>query len=63
MKIGVVTGDDIMPQLDQMLERGIPFTNMDTGEPLSAVRSRVQSANVYFGAFPIAEALCRAPAL
>jgi hypothetical protein len=30
MKIGVVTGDDIMPQLDQMLERGIPFANMDT---------------------------------
>jgi hypothetical protein len=59
MKIGVVTGDDIMPQLDQMLERGIAFTNMDTGEPLSSIRSRVQSANVYFGAFPIADALCR----
>jgi hypothetical protein len=59
MKIGVVTGDDIMPQLDQMLERGVSFTNMDTGEPLSAIRSRVQSANVYFGAFPIAEALSR----
>jgi hypothetical protein len=59
MKIGVVTGDDIMPQLDQMLERGIAFTNMDTDEPLSPIRSRVQSANVYFGAFPIADALCR----
>jgi hypothetical protein len=59
MKIGVVRGDDIMPQLDQMLERGIAFTNMDTGEPLSSIRSRVQSANVYFGAFPIADALCR----
>jgi Acyclic terpene utilisation family protein AtuA len=59
MKIGVVTGDDIMPQLDQMLERGVAFANMDTGEPLSLIRSRVQSANVYFGAFPIADALCR----
>lgn len=59
LKIGVVTGDDIMPQLDQMLDRGIPFTNMDTGEPLSVIRSQVQSANVYFGAFPIADALCR----
>jgi hypothetical protein len=57
MKIGVVTGDDIMPQLDQMLESGLCFTNMDTGEPLSAIRGRVQSANVYFGGFPIAEAL------
>jgi hypothetical protein len=59
MKIGVVTGDDIMPQLDQMLERGLSFTNMDTGDPLNTIRPRVQSANVYFGAFPIAEALSR----
>jgi hypothetical protein len=59
MKIGVVTGDDIMPQLDQMLESGLCFTNMDTGESLSAIRGRVQSANVYFGAFPIADALSR----
>lgn len=59
LKIGVVTGDDIMPRLDELLDRGIEFTNLDTGEPLSSVRSQVQSANVYFGAFPIAEALCR----
>jgi hypothetical protein len=59
IKIGVVTGDDIMPELDRMLESGIPFNSMDTGEPLSSIRSRVQSANVYFGAFPIADALCR----
>ncbi len=31
MKIGVVTGDDIMPQLDQMLERGIAFRRYDCG--------------------------------
>jgi hypothetical protein len=30
---------------------------MDTGAPLSTVRDRVSSANVYLGAFPIAEAL------
>jgi hypothetical protein len=59
MKIGVVTGDDIMPQLDEMLQRGTAFTNLDTGEPLSTIRSRVQSANVYLGAFSIAEALSR----
>jgi Acyclic terpene utilisation family protein AtuA len=59
MKVGVVSGDDIMPQLDQLLDRGVPFTNLDTGEPLSAIRAQVQSANVYFGAFPIAEALCQ----
>jgi hypothetical protein len=58
-KIGVVTGDDILPRLDEFLDRGVELKNLDTGEPLSAVRSEVQSANVYFGAFPIAEALCR----
>ena len=59
VKIGVVTGDDIMPRLDELLDRGIALANLDTGEPLSAVRAQVQSANVYFGAFPIAEALCQ----
>jgi acyclic terpene utilization AtuA family protein len=59
VKIGVVTGDDIMPRLDKFLGRGIDLTNLDTGEPLSAIRAQVQSANVYFGAFPIAEALCQ----
>jgi len=59
VKVGVVSGDDIMPRLDELLERGVPFTNLDTGEPLSVIRNQVQSANAYFGAFPIAEALCR----
>ena len=58
VKIGVVTGDDIMPRLGEFLDRGIELRNLDTGEPLSAIWSQVQSANVYFGAFPIAEALC-----
>lgn len=60
MKIGVVTGDDITSRIDEFLERGVDLKNLDTGEPLSAVRRQVQSANVYFGAFPIADALCQA---
>jgi hypothetical protein len=57
LKLGVVTGDDILPRLDELLGRGVELRNMDTGEPLSAVRDRVQSANVYLGAWPIVEAL------
>ncbi len=57
VKVGVVAGDDIMGSLDEFLERGITLKNMDTGEPLSTIRDRVQSANVYFGAWPIADAL------
>jgi hypothetical protein len=59
MKIGVVTGDDIMPRLDEFLDRGIELANLDTAEPLMTARTQVKSANVYFGAFPIAEALCQ----
>src|SRR5205085_3626298 len=59
LKIGTVTGDDIMNRLDELLARGIELRNMETGEPLSAVRERVQSANAYLGAWPIVEALRR----
>ena len=57
VRIGIVTGDDIMARLDEMLSRGIELRNMDTGEPLSSVRDSIQSANVYLGAAPMVEAL------
>ena len=57
LKIGIVTGDDILDQIDDLLARGIELRNMDTDEPLQSVRDRVQSANVYLGAAPIVEAL------
>ncbi len=56
-KVAIVAGDDILGRLDEFIAAGIPLKNMDTGQPLSTVRDRVQSANVYFGAFGIAEAL------
>src|ERR1700755_311276 len=39
VKIGIVTGDDIMPRLDAFLDKGVAIDNMDTGEPLSAIRA------------------------
>ncbi len=57
VKVGVVEGDDISGRLDDFLREGILLENMETGEPLTAIRDRVQSANVYFGAWPIVEAL------
>ncbi len=56
-KIGVVTGDDILPRLDEFAEKGIEITNMETGEPLADIRDKVQSANVYLGAEGLVEAL------
>lgn len=57
LKIGVVLGDDILGQVDTFLTQGAKLENMETKEPLSSVRSSLISANVYFGAFPIVEAL------
>jgi CBS domain-containing protein len=56
-RVGVVTGDDILERLDDLLARGVELENMETGAPLAAVRDRVQSANAYIGARPIVEAL------
>ncbi len=57
LKIGVVTGDDILPRLQEFLDKGVAIDNMDTGEPLSEILDKVQSANVYLGAKPLVEAL------
>src|SRR5215471_18657447 len=57
LKIGIVTGDDILDRLDEFLCRGIELRNMDTSETLHTVRDKIQSANAYLGAAPIVEAL------
>ena len=59
VKIGIVTGDDLLPRLDELLREGHELRNMDTGESLSTVRDRVLSANAYLGSGPIIEALAR----
>ena len=59
LRIGIVTGDDIMAKLDELLSRGVELRNMDTGAALSTVRDRIQSANAYLGAAPMVEALNR----
>ncbi len=57
VKIGVITGDDVLDRLDEFAEKGVEITNMETGEPMSSVRERVQAANVYLGAAGLVEAL------
>jgi hypothetical protein len=59
VKVGVVTGDDILDRIDELAGRGHQLANLDTGEPLDEVRDRVQSANVYLGAQPVLQALRR----
>jgi len=39
-KIAYITGDDLIPRLDDLISAGHSLTHLDTGEPLSAAASR-----------------------
>lgn len=52
LKIAYVTGDDVLPQVQQQ-----SFRLLETGEASSVLNSRRVSANAYLGAAPIVEAL------
>ncbi|CAN5560766.1 hypothetical protein BH23BAC4_BH23BAC4_09600 [soil metagenome] len=57
IKVAVVTGDDLMDRLDDLLADGEELKHMETAEPLAGFRDQVVSANAYLGAWPIVEAL------
>ncbi len=57
LNIGLVTGDDILGRLDELIAAGHPLTNMETGQPLADIRDKVLSANAYLGMAPMVEAL------
>lgn len=57
LRIAVVTGDDLLGRLDELIAGGHMLANMETGEALSTVRDRVVSANAYIGSEPIVEGL------
>ena len=57
VKVATITGDNILDQIDDLLDQGLPFTNTDTGAKLIDVRDRVTHANVYIGCEGIVEAL------
>lgn len=55
--LAVVTGDDLLGQLEELMANGCLLENLDTGQPLSELKHPVVSANAYLGAWPIAKAL------
>lgn len=59
--IGCVTGDDLLPRMNELIAQGCQFTNLDTGGLLQSEirnpKSEIVSANAYLGARPIADAL------
>jgi hypothetical protein len=56
-RIGVVSGDDLLPRLHELQEAGCRFEHLDRGEPLTELTCPIACANAYLGARPIAEAL------
>ena len=55
--IGVVSGDDLLPDIPRLLAAGCTFENLETGEPLDLAKVPIISANAYLGAEPIVRAL------
>lgn len=51
MKIGVVSGDDILPYMDEIRAQGWKFKNLDTGEEdIDSIKESIVAANAYIGA-------------
>ncbi len=59
LKVGTIGGDNIKDALPALTNRGIALKNMDTGEAISKITDRVLTANVYFGAEPVVQALAQ----
>jgi hypothetical protein len=59
LDVAVVLGDNILECLDDVIAKGCSLENMETHDPITKVKDKLLSANVYFGAMPIVEALKR----
>ncbi len=57
LRIGIVLGDDILDRIPTLTASGVSLDNMETGDAFGPIEPHVLSANVYFGAWPIVEAL------
>ncbi|MEQ1831486.1 MAG: acyclic terpene utilization AtuA family protein [Candidatus Eisenbacteria bacterium] len=55
--VAAVAGDDILGRIDELNLAGARLDNMENGQSFAEVRERVSSANAYFGAWPVVEAL------
>ena len=58
-KIAIVDNDNILNFVDSYEAKGCSFANMETGVSFAPIKARLKSANVYFGAQAIVEALRR----
>ena len=58
-RVAYIDGDDLIPHLSDYQADGEPFINLDKGKTLAESDNEVVTANTYFGAWAIKEALDR----
>jgi Acyclic terpene utilisation family protein AtuA len=56
-KIAYVTGDDLLPRLDELMAAGHGLNHLDTGQSLADADGRPVTANAYLGGWGITAAL------
>ena len=56
-RIAYVGGDDLAPRLHELIDAGVDFSHLDTGQPLGEIANRIVTANAYIGCWGIVEAL------
>lgn len=59
LQVAYIDGDDLCPRMDELTAAGEAFANIDKGIPLADSGTKVLTANAYFGAWGIKEALDR----
>ena len=57
IKVAYIDGDDLIPYMNDLQDKGETFVNMDNGVPLASTKNPILTANVYLGAWGIKEAL------
>ncbi len=57
IKVGIATGDNIYPYLDEFQEKGISLADYDTGDAFTKSKDEILFASAYLGVWPIVECL------
>ena len=58
LKVAVITGDNILPHIDELIELGMDLEDLETGLPFTKeVQQKLLFANAYIGSQPLVEAL------
>lgn len=57
IKVGIATGDNIYPYLEDWEKNGVDFKQYNNDESYAAIKNRLLFASAYLGAKPIVEAL------